>query len=443
MSGGAKQVKISFFTREEDEALHVSGNPLYVPVSLKRFGLSEIVNHLIDKDSERPTPFEFLINGTLLKTSLEDYLVENGLSNEAFLNLEYARAILPPSFLGSFSNEDWVSSVHARDSRIVSGAYDGIVRIYNSAGKVETQMVGHSAPVKSVRFVTPTRVVSSGNDHHVRLWKIGAEGSEIEDDVTRNGNTLAILQGHKAPVVSLAVHESSSKILSAGYDNTVGLWSTNVKEMQTVQAEDLTSVSTATKKRAKLALKDGTIKRKAPLALLDSHSGPVEGVIFDASDSTVGYSVSQDHTIKTWDLVTSRCVDTRVTSYSLLSVVQLPKVSLLACGSSARHINLHDPRVGDTSSQNVVQSQLIGHSNFVVSLAASPENDYMLVSASHDGTCKVWDVRANKSMYTIFRENSEKSKNKVFGVDWDKQIGIVSGGDDKKLQINQGLGVSQ
>ena len=78
-----------------------------------------------------------------------------------------------------------------------------------------------------------------------------------------------------------------------------------------------------------MAVQDATIRRRAPLSLLQGHLEPVEGVIFDAKDSTVGYSVSQDHTIKTWDLVTSRCVDTRTTGYSLLSVLQLPQVNLL------------------------------------------------------------------------------------------------------------------
>ena len=41
------QIKIKFFTNEEDESLQVADTPLYVPVTLKRFGLSEVVNHLL------------------------------------------------------------------------------------------------------------------------------------------------------------------------------------------------------------------------------------------------------------------------------------------------------------------------------------------------------------------------------------------------------------
>lgn len=438
MSEDKTQVKLRFFTREEDESLHVQETPLYAPVSLKRYGLSEIVNHLLE--SSNPVPFDFLIDGELLRTSLQDYLVKKGLSSETFLNVEYTRAVLPPSYLSSFNNEDWVSALDVGNNYIYSGSYDGVVRTYNLSGKVEKQYSGHSGAVRAIKYISTTRMVSAGNDRTLRLWKTknddikGLDEEEVED-----GKTLAILEGHKAPVVSIDV--ANDRIVSASYDNTVGLWSTNYKEMTAIDhMEELgSSVSTAAKKRRKLTLKDGSTRRRAPLSILDSHTAPVEQVIIDKFDNTVAYTVSQDHSIKTWDLMTSQCVDTKKTSYSLLSIVQLPKLNLLACGSSARHITLHDPRVD--SSSKITQQQLIGHKNFVVGLDTCPENEYMICSASHDGTVKVWDVRSNTAMHTITREDNSVIKginDKVFAVKWASDIGIISGGQDKKIQINKG-----
>ncbi|OWB61272.1 hypothetical protein B5S32_g2557 [[Candida] boidinii] len=461
------QIKVKFITRDEDETLQCSNNPLFVPISLKRYGLSEIVNHLID--TETPVPFDFLIDGTLLKTSIDEYLTKNGLSTETILTLEYTRAILPPSYLASFNNEDWISSIDTlptmtsdgflSNPKIISGSYDGIVRIYNMSGKVQTQLVGHQSAVKAVKFISPTRFVSGGNDNQLRLWKAKKiddgeskpideedddddENDENGEDKTQNAKTLAILEGHKSPISSLSVDLQSNRILSGGYDNTIGIWSTNHKEMQSSKLIDINSknLSSSSRKRAKLALKDSTIKRKLPLSFLESHTGPIEGVIFDSNDNTVGYSCSQDHTVKTWDLVTNKCIDTKTTSYSLLSILQLEKLNLLICGSSARHINLIDPRINNFNEDKITQSQLIGHKNFVVSLDKSPDNDYVFISGSHDGTCKVWDIRANKSLYTITREveDIKKDKTKVFSVRWESEIGIISGGSDKKLQINKG-----
>lgn len=467
MSDDKSQIKIKFFTNEEDVSLQVSDAPLYVPVSLKRYGLSEVVNQLLGNDGEnddsKPIPFDFLIDGVLLRTSIQDYLTKNGLSSETFLSLEYTRAVLPPSFLASFNNEDWISSLDTINKtlpsvtlsnmmisqpKILSGSYDGIVRTYNMSGNVEKQYVGHSGPIRAVKWVSPTRIVSAGNDRQVRLWKTSADDGSIpeEDEEAEDGRTLAILEGHKAPVVALAVENTSNRILSAGYDHSIGFWSTNYKEMTTIQPLEYDSnvLSSSSKKRRKMALQDSTIRRRSPLALLDSHTQPVEDVIFDNTDATVGYSVSQDHTIKTWDLVTSRCIDTRSTGYSLLSIVQLPKLKLLATGSSARHINLHDPRISNNTTEQTT-SKLVGHTNFVVSLAASPNNDNMFASGSHDGTVKVWDIRTDKSLYTITRESPEavKGADKVFAVSWDNEIGIISGGQDKKIQINKGSDISK
>lgn len=458
-----EQVKVRFFTREDDESLKVSEAPLFIPASLKRYGLSEVVNHLLIKDNEdqSPIPFDFLIDGKLLRSSISDYLSKNGLSTETFLQVEYTRAVLPPSFLASFNDEDWISSVdtinnsspavtsvnsHVDGPQILAGSYDGVVRTYNMSGQVEKQYVGHLAPVRAVKWVFGHRIVSAGNDRQVRLWKTAANpNTEEESEEPENAKTIAILDGHKAPVVSLDVNQSSQRILSAGQDSTVALWSTNPKDMTIIEgfAVDSTLASSAAKKRRRMALKDSNSTHRSPLSLLEGHSQPVEGVIFDSSDSTVAYSVSQDHSIKTWDLVTSRCVDTRNTGYSLLSVLQLPQVNLLATGSSARHINLHDPRVQAGATEKSA-AKLIGHKNFVVGLAAHPSNQNLFASASHDGTVKVWDVRATSALYTINRQSdAPKGMDKVFDVAWDKEIGIVSGGQDKKLQINTGNDIAK
>ncbi len=432
--------------------------------------MSTLVNTLLQ--SEKPIPLDFLINGTFLRTSIDEFLTTNGISAETTLNVEYVRAIIPPLYLASYEHDDWVSSVDvlSRTSlagswpaqatspvtgqeRILSGSYDGLLRVWNMTSQILATSPsavdgGHTASIKSAKFVSSTQLVSSGIDRSVRIWKY----SEAADNLSAHMQPYLELYGHKASVDSLAVHLPSNRILSASADHSVGIWSMNKSESPAAPANLLPSAASRSSKRRKLTTSTSTPQR-GPLALLQSHTAPVSATIFGPNDPTVAYSTSWDHTLRTWDLPTQSLVDTRTTSHPLLSLTALPDLNLLAAGTSARHITLIDPRASATTISAVT---LRGHTNAVVSLARDPDSSYGLVSGSHDGTCRIWDVRSTKSekegvvgesMYTISRESAKEGRRvggegvKVFGVVWDREVGIISAGEDKRVQINRGKGV--
>ena len=403
---------------------------------------------------------EFLINGQFLRTSLDEFLTRNGISAESTLNVEYVKALIPPLHVASYEQDDWISSVDVlsasssavqwtanrdsgiSDARILTGGYDNVLRIWNMSNEVVATGSGHTQSVKAAKFFSPTQVASSSNDRTIRLWKYDNPGvSSGSLDPTLE------LHGHKAFVDSLAVHGPTSRILSASQDNSVGLWSTKKSEAPAALEALL---STANKRRKLSNAK--SVPQRGPLSLLQGHSSPVSDVSFDEKDSTVGYSASEDHSVKTWDLTTSSCVDTRTTAQSLSSLCHLPDAGLLATGTVGHHITLIDPRASATT---ISAMTLRGHSQAVLSLARDPSSSYQIVSGSGDGTCRVWDIRSGRqesggagrvgdSVYVISRESAKNQPRpvagegvKVFGVCWDRDVGIVSVGEDKKVQINK------
>jgi WD40 repeat protein len=80
-----------------------------------------------------------------------------------------------------------------------------------------------------------------------------------------------------------------------------------------------------------------------------------------------------------------------------------------------------------------VSMSLSGHSNWVSSVCWSPNSEYALCSGSYDSTVRVWDIRSKGSLFTI---QEEDKKDKVYSVHWDGDK-ILSGGEDKKLNIHQ------
>lgn len=164
-------------------------------------------------ETDQPIPLEFLINGQFLRTSLDDFLTQNGISAETLLNVEYVKALIPPLPVASYEHDDWVSSVDvlsplsraaqwtgdaaatSASQRILSGSYDGLLRIWNMSSEVVATGTGHNAAVKSARFMSPTQVVSSSVDRTLRVWKY--------EDSSTGGSALTPtleLYGHQASV---------------------------------------------------------------------------------------------------------------------------------------------------------------------------------------------------------------------------------------------------
>ncbi|KAH9901949.1 ribosome biogenesis protein YTM1 [Xylariomycetidae sp. FL2044] len=479
------QVRVNFTTTSPDLQLPEGKSQLLVPADIKRYGLSRVLNSESMLDTPSPIPLDFLVNGTFLRTSIEDYLKAHGLSLETTLTLQYVRSLIPPVFQASFEHDDWVSDVDALSAtsragawagdkfvtgrdRLLTASYDGLVRIWNPSGAViaTSPLVGHNKAavgLKAAKFLSPTQVTSAGLDRTVRVWRY----SEADDGLSGVLKPTLELYGHKAGIESLAVQGPTGRILSAGSDGAVGLWSTSKASLPPAPASLLPGANASSAKRRKLESSSSTTAapQRGPLSLLQIHAAPATAVAFDPADATVAYSASEDHSVRTLDLTTSKVESVITTSHPLTCLAALPKqtngATLLAAGTSARHVTVIDPRVSATATSVMT---LRGHRNLVSSVCGSAENEYSLVSGSYDGTCRIWDLRSvragsraegggsvSESVYVIEREEGGSSSTvkrsagdvpgrgeKVFGVCWDRAWGIVSAGEDRRVQLNRG-----
>ncbi|KAI2633829.1 WD40-repeat-containing domain protein [Xylaria nigripes] len=477
-----QEVRVNFTTTIPDLQLPEDQSSLIVvPTDLKRYGLSRILNSSSMLDTPSPIPLDFLINGQFLRTSLQEYLATNGLSAEETLTIQYVRSLIPPVHQASFEHDDWISDVDVlsatsragiwsgdklvlNQDRIVSASYDGMLQIWDPSGKciARSSAGGHTASAKAAKFLSSTQIASAGLDRTVRIWKY----SESEGGLEGALKPSLELYGHKASVDALDVHGPTGRVLSASADGAIGIWSTSKSSAPAAPASLLPGAGASESKRRKLS-GASTAPQRGPLSMMPIHNSPTTAVCFDPTDASIAYSASQDHTIRTIDLTTSRVENVITTSHPLLALIPLHRSPgtasssvLLAAATAARHITLVDPRVSASTTSVLT---LRGHKNMVSSLAASPDNDYSLISGSYDGTCRIWDLRSaragtkaegggsvSESVYVIERESLKASKQrrtagdvsgrgvKVFGVAWDKTFGIVSGGEDKMVQINQG-----
>lgn len=420
-------VQVRFTTK--DPSLEIEARPLLVPTSLKRYGLSEVVNHLLETES--PIPFSFLINGELLGTSVEEYLTKRGLSSETVLEVEYIRSILPPSFLASYPHDDWISAISLPGREIVTGSYDSLLRIWDQSQTCVATGAGHSSAIKAIGMTAADAgmetIVSASMDRTLRLW--------TREDGVGDLSCAAELRGHTTSVESCDMAES--RVVSGSADGTLGIWDTS---------DPLSAPYSSERQNRRKRVRGSGVGVLKPRHLHRVHAGQVGEVAFNPADRSLVYSVGWDHAFVTTDLNTLLPLSTVRTGSPLFSLLPCEQVGAVLSGG-ARTIQIHDLR----SASSTTRSTLSGHGSFVSSLARAPHQEFLVASGSFDGDVRVWDLRNEKSLYVIKRNDKEAPSSttttttkqttgldKVMAVAWGA-LGIVSGGEDCRLQINRGV----
>ena len=441
--------------------------------------MSTLVNELLENETR--IPLEFFIQGFPLRVSLEEWLTSHGVSTEDVIDIQYARAQLPPVYRSSYQHDDCIgaldilspanlvdqsNAIRPGHERILSGSFDGSVRVWNTSGQTLATSEGAAAPDQSgnrrladgrvpallcAKFLSPSTVIASGSRSYLRIWNYHGDEGIAGEGVAKLTPSLD-LHGHKMAVSDLDVDMATRRTLSASDDKTAMLWSTVGKEAPAVDSTLLPAANS--NKRRKLS--SPHTKTRGPLNTLFGHKDRVKGVTFHPADSSVAYSASTDSTVKTWDLETAQAVQSKTPGGPYTPhrcIYAMRESGLVVSGTSDRRILLMDPRE-DAVRQSVGTFQ--GHRNAVTALDGNPDNSNVICSASWDGCVRIWDIRAAQdpvaerrgSTYKIPRHWKGRDCDRIPGgegvklncVRWDPHVGIVSGGEDKKLQIDQVTG---
>ncbi|KAI8802082.1 WD40-repeat-containing domain protein [Cladochytrium replicatum] len=411
------QVQVRFISRQPGAV--APETPILVPVELKRYGLSEIVNHLLG--NKKPVPYDFLIDAKFLRTSIGKYLEEHGLSTENLLDVEYVESVLPPTPAGSFVHDDWISgiAVHKRSSLILTGTYDGVARLWTRSGDIAAIFQGvHEGAVKDVALV-------ASDDHCGTCFTASMDQNAIEwayDTKTKSVEPILRFEGHQGSVESLSLNVDENMLATASYDGTVKVWSISTEDVDDVE------VQTDKKKRRKV---EKTIPNAKQLLSFEAHSGGALSVDFSATHM---YSGGSDHAVRCWDISSASNINTMNSEQTVLCVKASRTNSLIASGHVDNAIRIWDQRDEGVS----LKLRLDGHSKWVSSVSWSPTNPYMLVSGSYDSTVRMWDIRSTSPFYSMKTgvSKDDSPPPKVLSVLW-ADFGLLSGGDDCKLHISE------
>lgn len=424
----SRRVQVRFITKLKPPQ-KVPSNSIAIPSNLTRFGLSSVVNNLLQAVNPewKSEPFDFLINGELVRMSLEQFLLAKGISAEKVLEIEYIKAVVPQKEEEPSLHDDWVSAVDGSNPGfIITGCYDNLGRVWKAGGVCTHILEGHCGAVSSVNIIKSdglkhVTVATASKDQTLRLWKFDAEELVNHPKKIRS---FKILRGHKASVHSIAAETSGNMVCSGSWDCTISLWRANDSDA----AGNQVSIK---KRKGNNQVEEPQLEGEA-ISTLVGHTQCVSSVVWPQQETI--YSASWDHSVRTWDVEMGKDLSDIFCGKALNCIdIGGEGSALIAAGGSDPILRIWDPRKPGTSAPVF---QFSSHDSWISACKWHNKSWFHLISASYDGKVMLWDLRTAWPLSVI-----DSHKDKVLCADWWRGDSVISGGVDSKLCVSSGISI--
>ncbi|WP_017304680.1 WD40 repeat domain-containing protein [Spirulina subsalsa] len=225
--------------------------------------------------------------------------------------------------------------------RLVSGSADNSLKLWDvNTGQLLHTFEGHFHGVSQVLFSPHGQTIASCSyDKTVKLWDVGT------------GRELRTLKGHWDRVYAIAFSPDGKTLVSGSSDGTLKSW----------------DVQTGEKLRSQAV------------------GGTLHSLVFSPDGQTLA-SGGSDRKIRLWTVPSQQELNSLRLLNQVYSLAWHPSQPILASATTYKTITFWDTTTGEKV------ALLAGHENRVNAIAFSPDGQ-QLVSASQDGTVKLWEKR--------------------------------------------------
>ncbi|MCJ1442945.1 MAG: hypothetical protein MMC23_003442 [Stictis urceolatum] len=241
------------------------------------------------------------------------------------------------------------ANLNGKDVAVVNGsaANGALIQSVSRTSGLQApilELTGHSGEIFATRFDNAGQLIASGSmDRSLMLWRTYGECENI-----------GVLNGHKGAILDLQWSRDSRAVFSASADSTIASWDseTGQRIRRHVGHEEIVNC-------------------------LDVSQRGQEILVSGGDDGNIGI----------WDARQKWAADYIGTDYPITAVALAEAGNEIYTGGIDNEIKVWDPRKKSTPAFT-----MHGHNDTVTSLQVSPDSQ-ALVSNSHDGTVRTWDIR--------------------------------------------------
>lgn len=294
-------------------------------------------------------------------------------------------------------NDNTVQPTKIKINRIVSGGYDGIVKIWNAT----TGALIHSLDNRSFAV---HRVAMSPDNNLV------ASGSSCGSIKIYNAETGAFLQqltGHNNRVMGVVFSPDGKTIASGSTDKTIKIWNyiyhnqlftVNLSRtinnshdiMNLIFSPDGENIVSCDSNHS---IKIWDAKTGELIKMHVAHTTKVRGIVF-SPDGDIIVSGSDDNTVKIWNAKTGELIRTLDHDKGINSVAFSPNGEMIASGGDDNIVKIFNAKNG-----TLIRS-FEGHTYLIWSVAFSPDSK-MISSACSGHIIKVWNIETGATIQTL------------------------------------------
>jgi WD40 repeat protein len=334
------------------------------------------------------------------------------------------------------------AGVNADGKFIAFAGTDNSVKVYDLKNNIKTNYFpGHNANISGVSFVSATdTIVSAGLDNRMHYWQLNDTNQKRAIKVARN--PMVLLDKIVSAAIPLSVGGNMLTMFFLGKSFFIK----NYETLNTI-AESKDKKYTATGGGGWRGFTSAFVPRNFPIYIYNNktqkreyklwgHYYRIKSLAFSCNNDFLASCGENESIMKIWDLKRKKLIDLYYNPYHISALVFNNTNDSLAFTDIAQNVVLFDIKkdtaiklslgraplfFNNTGNRiffqdqhyNIVQYDLVtrkvlntfsGH-NDLISSASLVEDGSRMVTASWDGTVKLWDVAEGKEIATFIALN--------------------------------------